>query len=328
MVGSGRGDSAPMFEARVSRRRFLAAAGLGAASLTLGSCSGKKGGTAGPVSPTGELVSSVEQRRRRPDAVVRDVTLNAAPLSHDLGGGLMAETWGYGGQVPGAEIRIKAGEVLRARFNNGLPEASTIHWHGIALRNDMDGVPGVTQEVVAAGGSFLYEFTAPDPGTYWFHPHVGLHLDRGLYAPLIVEDPADPGRYDREYVVVLDDWTDGLGQSPELMLEDLRQGRGAHAAHQAAGAGGGPSSDLLRSAGGDVSYALYLLNGRRPSTPVEFAARKGDRVRLRIVNAAADTPFRLALAGHRLTVTHADGFAVNPVTVDALIIAMAERYDV
>ncbi|MDP1807474.1 MAG: multicopper oxidase family protein, partial [Acidimicrobiales bacterium] len=223
------------------------------------------------------------------------------------------------------EIRISAGDTIRAKFTNQLPEATTIHWHGIRLRNDMDGVPGMTQESVAPQSTFTYEFSSPDPGTYWFHPHVGLHLDSGLYAPLIVEDPAEPGRYDREYVVVLDDWSGGLGQSPEMTLEDLRAGRGPHAVHRE---GGGPFSEELNSGGGDVSYALFLLNGRRSTMPTEFIARKGERIRFRIINAAADTPFRVAMGGHKLTVTHTDGFPVVPVTVDTLMIAMAERYDV
>jgi len=313
--------SAPSY----SRRRFLALAGAGSAGVALASCTGSSGSKSSPVPADGAEVIAAEAARRRSGATVRDVAITAAPLTIDLGGGLQVPTWAYGASVPGSEIRIKAGEVIRAQFTNQLPEATTIHWHGIRLRNDMDGVPGMTQEVVAPQGAFTYEFSAPDPGTYWFHPHVGLHLDRGLYSPLIVEDPAEPGRYDREYLVVLDDWTDGLGQSPEMNLEDLRAGRGPHAQHTG---GGGPRSEFLNSGGGDVNYALYLLNGRRSTAPVEFEARKGERIRFRIVNAAADTPFRVALGGHQMTVTHTDGFPVVPVTVDALMIAMAERYDV
>jgi FtsP/CotA-like multicopper oxidase with cupredoxin domain len=306
-----------------SRRRFLALAGAGSAAVALAGCStGDK--KASPVPADGPEVMAAEEARKRAGGAVRDLAIVAAPLTVDLGG-LTANTWAYGSEVPGKEIRIKAGEVIRARFTNQLPQATTIHWHGISLRNDMDGVPGMTQQEVAPQGNFTYEFVAPDPGTYWFHPHVGLQLDRGMYAPLIVEDPAEPGRYDREYVVVLDDWTDGLGQSPEAALEDLRAGRGPHALHQA---GGGPHSDHLNSGGGDVSYPLFLLNGRHSSAPVELAARAGDRIRLRIINAGADTPFRVAVGGHQMTVTHADGFPVVPVTVDTLMIGMAERYDV
>ena len=189
-----------------SRRRFLALAGAGSAGLALASCSSSSGSKSAPVPAGGPEVVAAEEARRQAGVAVRELAIVAAPMTVDLGGGLQVKTWGYGPTVPGSEIRIKAGEVIRARFTNQLPEATTIHWHGISLRNDMDGVPGMTQEVVRPQGSFDYEFTAPDPGTYWFHPHVGLHLDRGLYSPLIVEDPAEPGRYDREYVVVLDDW--------------------------------------------------------------------------------------------------------------------------
>ena len=306
-----------------SRRQFLALAGAGSAAVALAGCStgGKK---ASPVPVDGPEVMAAEEARKKPGAAVKDLAITAAPFTLDLGG-LTSPTWAYGASVPGGEIRVKAGDVIRAKFINQLPEATTIHWHGISLRNDMDGVPGMTQPVVPPQGTFDYEFTVPDPGTFWFHPHVGLHLDRGLYAPLIVEDPAEPGRYDREYTVVLDDWTDGLGQSPAEAMEDLRAGRGPHAAHQA---GGGPHSDVLNSAGGDVNYPLYLINGRYSSAPVELGVRKGERIRLRLINAGADTPFRVAVGGHQMTVTHTDGFPVVPVTVDTLMIAMAERYDV
>ncbi len=307
----------------LSRRGFLALAGAGSAGLALASCGGSTKPSAVPSG--GPEVAAAEAKRRRAGAPVKDVALVAAPLTIDLGGGLKVPTWAYGASVPGAEIRVKAGDVVRAQFTNKLAEATTIHWHGLALRNDMDGVPGMTQEPVAPQGTFTYEFATSNPGTYWFHPHVGLHLDRGLYAPLIIEDPAEPGRYDREYVVVLDDWSDGLGQAPEAALEDLKDGKGPHAEHTK---GGGPHSDALNSAGGDVSYPVFLVNGRQPGAPAEFVAKKGERIRFRIINAAADTPFRVALGGHQLTVTHADGFPVVPVTVDTLMIAMAERYDV
>ena len=93
-----------------------------------------------------------------------------------------------------------------------------MHWHGLAIRNDMDGVPGVTTPEVPPGGTFAFDFVVPDPGTHWFHPHTGLQLDRGLYAPFIIDDPDEPGDYDHEWVIVLDDWTDGVGPSPEQIL--------------------------------------------------------------------------------------------------------------
>lgn len=315
--GPGPGDTPPT---ALSRREFIGLAAAGYAGLVIGGCS------SGPsrIEATSSEVARAEQRRRRPDAIVHDLSLTAAPLTLDLGG-IPAPTWGYNELVPGPEVRVRAGDVIRARFTNQLPEPTTIHWHGIALRNDMDGVPGVTQEAVPPGGTFDYEFTLPDPGSFWFHPHVGLQLDRGLYAPLIVEDPREPGGYDREVNIVLDDWVSGIGATPEEALADLRAGRGPHAAHAA---GGGPRSEALDGAGGDVSYPLFLINGRQPRDPFVLRAGRGERLRLRIVNAGSDSPFRVALGGHRLTVTHTDGFPVEPVTVDALIVGMSERYDV
>jgi FtsP/CotA-like multicopper oxidase with cupredoxin domain len=312
----------------LSRRRFLTLAGAGGAALALGGC----GGPTPPralILPTDAAVRAAEDRRRRPGAPVHDVTIVAAPLTADLGG-LTVDTFAYNGAIPGPEIRVRAGDVLRARFENRLPEPTTIHWHGVRLRNDMDGVPGLTQPIVPAGGTFTYEFTVPDPGTFWFHPHVELQLDAGLYAPLVVEDPTELG-YDRDYTLVLDDWTHGLGQDPAEIFDDLRHGRGAHAAHIAAAeAGGDPGarSKFLASPPGDVSYPMFTLNGLRPSAAPEFEARPGDRVRFRILNAGGDSPFRVAVGGHRMTVTHTDGFPVDPVTVDSLVVAMSERYDV
>jgi FtsP/CotA-like multicopper oxidase with cupredoxin domain len=89
------------------------------------------------------------------------------------------DSWTYGDGLPGPPIRVTAGDVLRVAFANDLPAPTSVHWHGLAIRNDMDGVPGVTQPPVVAGGRFDYEFTVPDPGTYWLRPHVGLQLDRG-----------------------------------------------------------------------------------------------------------------------------------------------------
>ncbi len=314
-----------------SRRTFLVAAGAAATGVALSACSERTPGQA--VGPLAAAVGEREDRRRRPGAAVREVALVAAPATVDLGG-RTASTWVYGGALPGPLLRLRAGEVLRARLDNRLPVPTSIHWHGIALRNDMDGVPGVTQEPVAPGASFTYEFTVPDPGTYFFHAHVGVQLDRGLYGTLLVDDPAEPGRYDRELVIVLDDWTDGVGRSPDQVLEDLQRrgmagmgGMGNMEGMQGGMGGMGDARNPLGGDPGDVRYPLYLVNGRPPGSPRSLGARPRERVRLRIVNAGADTAFRVALAGHRLTVTHTDGFPVRPVTGDALLVGMGERYD-
>ncbi|MBF6487242.1 transcription termination factor Rho [Nocardia otitidiscaviarum] len=271
-------------------------------------------------------------------ALVEEVTLRAEPQTVDLAG-VRARTWSYG-PLPASEIRVRKGETLRAEVINDLPAPTTVHWHGIALRNDMDGVPDMTQAPIAPGSSFRYEFTVPDAGTYFFHPHVGVQLDRGLYGPLIVEDPADGSDYDLEAVVVLDDWLDGVdGRDPDQELRRLRDagmagmgmGGGGHGgmgetSMDGMGMGGDPNLPLGAD-GGDVEYPYYLLNGRVGDDPVTFTGRPGQRMRLRIVNAGSDTAFRVAVGGHRLRITHSDGFRVQPVTTDSVLVGMGERYD-
>ncbi|MBT1188527.1 multicopper oxidase family protein [Streptomyces sp. CJ_13] len=300
----------------------------------------------GYVDPAGPEVRAAEAARKATGPLTEvKVTATATPL--DLGGGVSVRSWAYGDTLPGKEVRATAGGTLALTLANSLPEATSLHWHGLALRNDMDGVPGLTQRDIAPGGSFSYEFAVPTPGTFWFHPHTGVQQDRGLYAPLIIEDPKEPLSYDKEWVVVLDDWLDGVdGSTPDAVLAALRKGMAAdHAAHgpqagKTTGAtgttrGGGPDrllvgseSDILGKEAGDVAYPHYLINGRVPADPSVFSAKPGDRIRLRIVNAGGDTAFRIALGGHQLTVTHTDGFPVEPATTDCLLLGMGERYDV
>jgi multicopper oxidase len=278
----------------VSRRGFLAltaAAGLGTAvaACTPGSHA------SGPAPEPG-------------------LRLRAVPVQLDLAGHRVS-TWGYEGGVPGPELRLRAGDTVRLLLDNGLPEDTTVHWHGIALPNAMDGVPGLTQAPVPPGGGFIYEFPVPIAGSFMYHSHVGMQLDRGLYGPLLVEPRTEELAYDREYVLMLDDWRDGA--------ED-------HAGHTEPDDEGAEESG---SAADEISfggrtYPLLLVNGRPPEDPQVLEARPGDRLRLRVMNVAADTGFRFAVAGHRLTITHTDGMPVEPVTVDALRLGMGERYDV
>lgn len=312
------------------RRRFLVLAGSGTAAVLLAACGGNK---ASLVLPGDASVGRLEQRRRKADARIVDRTLVAAPFTVDLAG-RQASTWAFGDALPGAEIRAKVGDVLRVKLTNGLPESTTIHWHGIALRNDMDGVHDLTQAPVKPGERFTYEFALPDAGTYFFHPHMGLQLDRGLYAPLIVEDPDDPVRADVDQVLILDDWLDGIdGATPDGQMAKLEQRGGMGGMGGMGGTGGtsgmgGMTSSLLGGDAGDIEYPLHLINGRPPADRPTVTAPSGARVRLRIINAASDTAYRFAVGGHRLTVTHADGFPIRPVETDALLIGMGERYDV
>jgi FtsP/CotA-like multicopper oxidase with cupredoxin domain len=309
----------------LSRRRFLALGAGVTATAALGAC----GSTATPVGPRSPLVGEAARARRAAGARVVERTLTAAPATVDLGG-VQVQTWAFDGQLPGPEIRLARDEVLRAELRNVLPQPTTIHWHGIALRNDMDGVPDLTQPAVAPQSQFTYEFAVPDAGTYFFHPHVGMQLDRGLYAPLVVTDPDEPGDYDLEAVIVLDDWLDGVdGRDPDQQLEQLRSEGMDMGGMDMGGMGmaGGAEAPLGPDAG-DVDYSYYLINGRIGADPITVQAGPGQRLRLRIINAAADTAFRVALGGHRLTVTHSDGFPVEPAEGDALLIGMGERYDV
>lgn len=321
----------------IDRRTLLRTGGglLGAAVLT--ACGGGSRTPSGPafVKPDGPQVRAAEQARR--PGAVRDFRLVATEGDVDLGG-VTTRTWTYGGRLPGAELRVNAGEVIRARLANRLPTGTTVHWHGLALRNDADGVPGVTQQPVQGGAEYVYEFTAPDPGTYWFHPHQGTQQDRGLYAPLIVEDPREPLGYDAEWVVVLDDWLDGITGDPDEVLAELTRGMGgmsdmSPSSETSSPAGMkhmlmGATSLLLGGDAGDVRYPHFLVNGRVPSRPATFDAKPGARLRIRLINAGGDTAFRVALAGHRMTVTHTDGFAVQHEQTDSLLIGMGERYDV
>jgi FtsP/CotA-like multicopper oxidase with cupredoxin domain len=266
-----------------TRREFLTLVGAGAGLFALGACA--------PPGPP-------------PRA------LDAGPVTVDLAGTLVT-SWGYAGSVPGPELRVREGERLHVRLHNALPEPTSVHWHGISLENPMDGTPGLTQAPVEPGGVFDYAFTVPEAGTHWYHSHSGHQLDTGLYGALVVEPRREELAYDREAVLLLDDWRDGVDP---------------HAGHD--GGHGGEAEPTSDASFGGRAYPHLLVNAHPPADPAVVEVRRGDRLRLRLVNAAADTGLRVAVGGHRLTVTHADGMPVAPVTVDALRIGMGERYDV
>jgi len=328
----------------VTRRQVLVGAASTVGLLALDACGSARTATSA-VGPTSAAMRRAEAGRRSAGQRLVAAHLTARPATLDLGGP-QVRSWAYNDRLPGPVLRAGAGDLLRVTLDNRLPAPTSIHWHGIALRNDMDGVPGVTQQPIAPGTRFTYEFTVPDPGTYFYHPHVGVQLDRGLYGVLLVDDPHDAGRYDADWTVVLDDWVDGTGRSPDDVLAALRaNGAGAGTAGMGGGgmgdASGSPSmsgtgmsgmgetmtSPVLGGAG-DVAYPHYLANGRVPASAETFTGRPRQRLRLRLINAGSDTAFRVSLGGHRLTITHSDGYRVIPVTTDALIIGMGERFDV
>ncbi|WP_441959111.1 multicopper oxidase domain-containing protein [Mycolicibacterium houstonense] len=309
----------------ISRRGFLlASATLGATAVA--GCTRDAGAVGTMTTP--DAIAAAEARRSHSGRTVSTI-LTARRTQADLGG-TVAETIAYNDVVPGPLLRASVGDDLEITVRNRLGRPTSMHWHGIALRNDMDGASPATPDI-PDGLDFTYRFSVPHPGTYWAHPHTGLDADTGLYFPIIVDDPNEPGRYDEEWVVMLDDWTDGVGSSPIQVYDRLRTSTGAGhhmpGMHEMPGMSGGDRGPL-GSDPGDVDYPMYLINGRDPRNPTSFRVRPGQRVRIRLINAGSDTAFRVALAEHRMTVTHTDGFPVVPTEVDALLIGMGERYDV
>jgi len=195
--------------------------------------------------------------------------------------------WAYNGTVPGPEIRVRQGDRLRLEVTNNVSDATTVHWHGLRVPNAMDGVPHLTQKPIAPGETFTYNFAVPDAGTYWYHPHMQSteQVGRGLYGPLIVEE-REPIKVDREVTWVLDDWrlTDDAAISDDF----------------------GNRHDMSHN--GRVGNTV-TINGRIPDT---YTIRRGERIRLRLINAANARIFGLEFTGHEPTVIAYDGQPVEP----------------
>lgn len=278
---------------------------------------------ASAVGAAGLAVACSESSSPSAGQAAPDLTLAAGETDIDLAGATL-RTWAYGSQVPAREIRLRKGETLRAQLTNALPQDVTVHWHGIAIVNNMDGVPILTQDAVPNGQTFDYDFVVPDAGTYWFHSHVGTQLDRGLYGPLIVEDPDEKVEYDGELVVVLDDWIDGTGTDPDQVFENLR--KTGMKPMEPGGPGVTPTSPLGAD-GGDVTYPYFVINGRASGDPQVVDYRQGQRIRLRVINAGSDTAFRVAVPSTSMRVIQTDGYPVVPVQADSVILGMGERFD-
>ncbi|MFC0159184.1 MULTISPECIES: multicopper oxidase family protein [Mameliella] len=215
------------------------------------------------------------------------------------------EIWGYGGTVPAPEIRVRQADRVKRRFRNALPQPSSVHWHGIRIENAMDGVSGLTQDAVAPGGSFDYDFVAPDAGTYWYHAHNRSYeqVARGLRGALIVEEPNGPD-IDREEVLLLEDWL----LDPE---------NGQHFADF--------DQPMMMSHGGRIGN-FVTTNGRYD---LSMSARKNERLRLRIINASGSRIFPLSLSKLEGWTVALDGMPLTrPEKVDGnLILGPAQRMD-
>ncbi len=257
-----------------------------------------------------------------PSAKTREFQLAASPTQVQLGEGPEFVAWTYNGRLPGPEIRVQEGEMVRVVLKNELADPTTIHWHGVPLPNPMDGVPGITQTAVQPGDTFVYEFEARPAGSFLYHSHAGYQLDQGLYGSLIIEPSRTAEAYDQEFTLVLEDWV-------------LRDGGGTAAVQRRSPMGGmhgrmhrGPSFGPAERPLWEPVYDGYAVNGRINSAIDALSVRKGDRIKLRLINASSATIYYLRLAGHSLTITHADGNPIRPVETDVLRIGMGERYDV
>ncbi len=269
-----------------------------------------------------------------------DVTLTIARQTMRIDGRSFRAI-GVNGTVPAPLIRLREGQNVRLRVINQLEEDSSIHWHGLLVPPQHDGVPGVSFPGIKPGSSYLYEFPVRQSGTYWYHSHSGLQEQEGHYGPIII-DPAggDPVRYDREHVIVL---ADHSALSPAAIFRRLKVNPG-HFNYQRqtlAGLLAGKDQPLkdrlewgqMRMDPADISDVTgstytYIVNGLGPVDNWTALFNPGERVRLRVINASAMTTFNFRIPGLVLTVVQADGQNVMPVDVDEFQIGVAETYDV
>ena len=323
----------------VERRALLRAGALGAAGLGLSGLlpawaqSGSHGtgghGPAARISATHPTLSGEDIRLRIGD-------------SHFTVGGRSGHAITINGVLPAPLIRLREGQNVRLHVENTLGEDTSIHWHGLIVPFQMDGVPGISFPGIKPKSTFTYEFPVRQSGTYWYHSHSGLQEQLGHYGPMVI-DPAgaDPVAYDREHVIVLSDWS---FYHPHQIISRLKQEGGFFNRQK---------QTLLRRLRGedamsaedremfarmrmdptdiaDVTEAAYsfLINGHGPGENWTGLFRPGERVRLRIINAAAQTIFNLRIPGLPMTVVATDGQYVRPVTVDEFQIGNAETYDV
>jgi CopA family copper-resistance protein len=283
---------------------------------------------------------SGDQGRAPPALSGQDIqlTIGHTPVTVD---GVAAHAVTINGTVPGPLIRLKEGQRVRLSVTNTLDEETSIHWHGLLVPFQMDGVPGVSFPGVKPGETFVYDFQVRQSGTYWYHSHSGLQEQMGHYGPIII-DPVgeDPVAFDREHVVVLSDFS---RLHPHQIFRKLKQQSGVfnYQRQTIAGLLAGQDQTLAERLDwarmlmdptdiSDVTAAAYtfLVNGHGPKDNWTALFSPGERVRLRFINAAAQSVFNVRIPGLRMTVVAADGQHVRPIEVDEFQIGNAETYDV
>ncbi len=268
-----------------------------------------------------------------------DLTVGHSPFSV---GGRTGHAVTVNGLLPAPLLRLREGQTARLSVTNTLDEDTSIHWHGILLPFQMDGVPGISFPGIKPRETFVYEFPIRQSGTYWYHSHSGLQEAMGHYGPIVI-DPAgaEPAAYDREHVLVLSDWS---FMHPHDILARLKKSPGYFNRRRTTLSGllsGADGMSLeerrmwgqMRMDPRDISDVngttyTYLVNGHGPDDNWTGLFRPGERVRLRIINASAMSTFNIRIPGLPMTVVQADGADVRPVEVDEFQIAVAETYDV
>ena len=270
-----------------------------------------------------------------------DIRLDIAEAAFNVDG-RTGHAIAMNGTIPAPLIRLREGQNVRLTVNNHLDEDTSIHWHGLIVPMQMDGVPGISFPGIRPRSTFVYEFPLKQSGTYWYHSHSGLQEQVGHYGPLVI-DPAeqDPVAYDREHVIVLSDWT---FLHPHTVFTRLKQEGGFFNRQKATLLGqltGSeepiPQADKDMFAKmrmdptdiSDVSAAAYtfLINGHSADENWTGLFQPGERVRLRVINSATQTTFNVRIPGLPMTIVATDGINVRPVTVDEFQIGNAETYD-
>jgi L-ascorbate oxidase len=248
------------------------------------------------------------------------------------------------GQFPGPTLHFREGEDVTINVTNRLDVDSSIHWHGLLLPYQMDGVPGLSFDGIKPGETFSYQFPVKQSGTYWYHSHSGFQEQEGVFGPIVIEAAkCEPFKVDREYVVMLSDWSDETG---EQIFSNLKaQSDYYNYSQQTVGdffddvkASGWSAAFRDRLSWGsmrmmptdiaDVSGYTFLMNGKAPQTNWTALFEKGERIRLRFINGSAMSYFDVRIPGLEMTLVQSDGNNVQPVTVDEFRIAVAETYDV
>ncbi|CAM3160870.1 copper oxidase [Pseudomonas floridensis] len=250
------------------------------------------------------------------------------------------------GGLPGPLLRWREGDTVTLRVKNRLKDTTSIHWHGILLPANMDGVPGLSFDGIAPDGQYVYRFKVRQNGTYWYHSHSGFQEQAGVYGPLIIDaKEPEPFSYDREHVIMLTDWTD---EDPNGLMRTLKKQSDYY--NQNKRTVGDFISDVSDKGWGatvadrtmwarmrmdptdiaDVSGATYtyLMNGQAPDMNWTGLFKPGERIRLRFINGSSMSYFDVRIPGLKMTVVASDGLHVKPVTVDELRIAVAETFDV